>query len=518
MNHELSEKVDSFQSFFFVKYIKVAFYLLGVEKMRLHTMLEVLPFFTVQGEGDPSISNIVNHHKDVKKGDLFICINGLEIDSHSLVMEAERNGAAAVLAEKEVKTGLPVVIVPDTRKAMAILSDYFFKQPSHRLLLVGVTGTNGKTTTTHLIEQIYAGSGLTTGLIGTLHIKVGEVLQKSRNTTPDSLTLQRTFKDFVDKGVQSAIMEVSSHALDQGRVHGCDFDIAVFTNLTQDHLDYHRSMDEYRNAKGMLFSQLGNTYFKKSPKYAIINRDDEAADYYIKSTAAHVFTYGLTEEADFYAKDISLRASGTSFTMMTPFGTEKLSISIPGLFNVYNALAAVASSSAAGIPLAESARILSAATGVRGRFETISAGQEFSVIVDYAHTPDGLKNVLETIRSITKGKIIVIVGCGGDRDKIKRPIMAEIACEYGDFAIFTSDNPRGEDPMQILKDMESGVFGKEYVMIEDRKEAIRRGIAMASGDDVVLIAGKGHETYQIIGSQVYEFDDREVAKLIIKGE
>ncbi|BCB03260.1 UDP-N-acetylmuramoyl-L-alanyl-D-glutamate--2,6-diaminopimelate ligase [Bacillus sp. KH172YL63] len=485
--------------------------------MRLHTLLEVLPFFSVQGEGNPVISNISNHHKKVGNGDLFICINGLEIDSHALAGEACQNGAAAILAEREVKADVPVIIVPDTKKAMAVLADNFYKQPSHQLLLVGVTGTNGKTTTTHLIDQVFSRCGMKTGMIGTLHIKVGEELQVSHNTTPDSLTLQQTFRRFLDKGATSAIMEVSSHALDQGRVQGCDYDIAVFTNLSQDHLDYHKSMEDYRNAKGLLFSQLGNTYFKKSPKYAIINKDDDAADYFIRSTAAHVFTYGMSASADFQAKDIVLRASESSFTLVTPFGEREMVLRLAGQFNVYNALAAIATASAAGIGIEDSTRILEGAEGVRGRFETVSEGQPFSVIVDYAHTPDGLKNVLETIRTITKGRVIVVVGCGGDRDRIKRPIMAEIACEYGDYAIFTSDNPRTESPEQILKDMEAGVVGKQYQLIIDRKDAIKEAVGLAKADDVVLIAGKGHETYQIIGKQVYDFDDREVARSILKG-
>ncbi|MGR3763766.1 UDP-N-acetylmuramoyl-L-alanyl-D-glutamate--2,6-diaminopimelate ligase [Rossellomorea sp. NS-SX7] len=484
--------------------------------MRLHTLLEVLPFYKVHGEGNPAISNIANHHKKVMDGDLFICIKGLEIDSHSLAQVAEMNGAAAILAERKVDVHIPVILVPDTKKAMAVLSDYFYKQPSHQLLLVGVTGTNGKTTTTHLIEQVFTGNGIKTGLIGTMHIKAGDELEVSHNTTPDSLTLHQTFYRFLQKGITSAIMEVSSHALDQGRVHGCDYDIAVFTNLSQDHLDYHRSMDEYRNAKGLLFSQLGNTYFKKSPKYAIINKDDDTAEYFIKSTAAHVFTYGLSEDADFYAKNLQLKSTESCFRLVSPFGEKDVVLSFSGRFNVYNALAAIAAASAAGIPIDQSVKSLERAQGVRGRFESVAEGQPFSVIVDYAHTPDGLKNVLETIQSITNGDIIVVVGCGGDRDKIKRPIMAEIACDYGDFAIFTSDNPRTENPMDILKDMEAGVVGKQYKLIPDRKDAIKEAILHAKEGDIVLIAGKGHETYQIIGHDVFDFDDREVARQIIR--
>jgi UDP-N-acetylmuramoyl-L-alanyl-D-glutamate--2,6-diaminopimelate ligase len=485
--------------------------------MRLRTLLKALPFFTIQGDGNPDISNLANHHKKVKYGDLFICIRGLDIDSHTLVKEAEEKGAVAIISEKPLDdVKIPVVVVPDTKRAMAILADYFYEQPSHQLLLVGVTGTNGKTTTTHLIENIFSCYGKKTGSIGTLHIKMGDELEPSQNTTPDSLTLQQTFKRFIGKDINAAVMEVSSHALDQGRVNGCDYNIAVFTNLSQDHLDYHETMEEYRSAKSLLFAGLGNIYSKKSPKYAVINLDDSNAHYFIRSTAAHVLTYGLSSEAHFHAKDLVLTAGESSFTLVTPFGEKSVSIKLAGKFNVYNALAAITTAYAAGIPLEKSIEYLQEIQGVRGRFETIGEGQNFSVIVDYAHTPDGLQNVLQTIRSISTGNIFVVVGCGGDRDKLKRPIMAKIACQYGDYAIFTSDNPRTENPSSILTDMEAGVVGEKYELIEDRKEAIHQALRKAGKGDVVLIAGKGHETYQIIGNNILEFDDSAVARQILK--
>jgi UDP-N-acetylmuramoyl-L-alanyl-D-glutamate--2,6-diaminopimelate ligase len=249
--------------------------------MKLHTLLEVLPIYTLFGKDDPDIMNIRNHHEKVKQGDLFICIQGLDVDSHTLAKTAVNNGAVALITERLVEVDVPVIVVPDSRKAMAVVADFYYKQPSHDLLLVGVTGTNGKTTTTHLIERIYTLAGLKTGLIGTLYVKMGDELEQNRNTTPDSLTLQQTFRRFCNANVHAAVMEVSSHALVQGRVHGCDYDIAVFTNLSQDHLDYHKTMEEYRSAKGLLFAQLGNAYFKKNPKFAVINMDDSSADYFI---------------------------------------------------------------------------------------------------------------------------------------------------------------------------------------------------------------------------------------------
>ncbi|MCP3742685.1 UDP-N-acetylmuramoyl-L-alanyl-D-glutamate--2,6-diaminopimelate ligase [Rossellomorea sp. BNER] len=482
--------------------------------MKLQTLLEVLPFYTVQGEGNPDITDLKNHHEKVTSGDLFICIKGSDVDSHTLAKEAEQRGAVAVLSEVPLKLGIPVVVVHDTRRAMAILSDHFYKQPSRDLLLIGVTGTNGKTTTTHLIETVLNSAGRKTGSIGTLYVKTGDEIEESKNTTPDSLTLQQTFSKFIHKGIDSAVMEVSSHALYQGRVRGCDYDIAVFTNLTQDHLDYHSSMDEYRSAKGLLFSQLGNTYSKGSPKYAIINMDDPSADYFIHSTASHVITYGLNQDAHFYAKNLILKANGTQFQLVTPCGENQVSLKLSGQFNVYNALAAIASSYVAGIPLPSILSAIEEIKGVSGRFELVDVGQEYSVIVDYAHTPDGLENVLKTIKTVTTGKIITVVGCGGNRDTLKRPIMANVACRYSQKVFFTSDNPRNENPRSIIDDMLKGINQEEiekYEVILDRKEAIFSAVSNARKGDTVLIAGKGHETYQIIGGDVTNFDDREVA-------
>jgi UDP-N-acetylmuramoyl-L-alanyl-D-glutamate--2,6-diaminopimelate ligase len=349
-----------------------------------------------------------------------------------------------------------------------------------------------------------------------MYTKIGDRKIETKNTTPESLTLQKTFKEMDDNGVQSAVMEVSSHALDLGRVHGTDFDVAVFTNLTQDHLDYHKTMEEYKHAKGLLFSQLGNSFQADKPKYAILNADDEASESYIRGTAAHVVTYGIDSAADIMAKEMSMKPEGTTFKLILPQGEYTVSMQLIGKFSVYNVLAAISAGLVSGITAEDIIRSIESVKGVSGRFELVKAGQDFTVIVDYAHTPDSLENVLTTIRQFAQKKTFVVVGCGGDRDRTKRPLMAKIACELASDPVFTSDNPRSEDPIEILKDMEDGAIQGTYQLIPDRKEAIKYAIKNAAKGDVILIAGKGHETYQIIGSQVFDFDDREEAKKAIE--
>ncbi|MBM7647221.1 UDP-N-acetylmuramoyl-L-alanyl-D-glutamate--2,6-diaminopimelate ligase [Bacillus ectoiniformans] len=481
--------------------------------MELLDLLQSLPFYQMAGEENPVISAIENDHRLVDEGALFICIKGYTFDGHTAAQEAVNRGAKAILAEREVEvTGAPVIYVPDTKRAMAPLADSFYGSPTHAMNLIGITGTNGKTTTSHLISEIFTAAGEKTGLIGTMYMKIGEEKIDTKNTTPESLTLQKTFKQMKDKNVTTAVMEVSSHALTEGRVLGCDYNVAVFTNLTQDHLDYHKTMDEYRQAKGLLFAQLGNTYQPSEPKFAVFNADDEATAVYKKQTAAHIVTYGIDQEAMFHANQIELTAKGTVFNLRYPDGQVKVTTQLAGKFNVYNTLAAIAAAYASGIEMSIILSAIKEIKGVDGRFELVSNDQGFAVVVDYAHTPDSLINVLKTVQPLTKGNVFAVVGCGGDRDRTKRPLMAQAACEHASHPIFTSDNPRSEDPAVILQDMEAGVEGKEYEVIIDRKEAIHRAVSQAKSGDVVVIAGKGHETYQIIGDEVLEFDDRAVAK------
>ncbi|MEK4030285.1 UDP-N-acetylmuramoyl-L-alanyl-D-glutamate--2,6-diaminopimelate ligase [Pseudobacillus sp. FSL P4-0506] len=481
--------------------------------MNLSDLLKSLPFYKLSHSSNPEILSLENDHRQVQEGSLFICIKGYTFDGHTVAQEAVNRGARAILAEQPVKVeGAPVITVTDTKKAMAILADFYYGSPTSKMKLVGITGTNGKTTTSHLLTEIYKEAGETTGLIGTMYMKIGEEVINTKNTTPESLTLQKTFKKMKDNDVTAAVMEVSSHSLVEGRVWGCDYDVAVFTNLTQDHLDYHHTMEEYRRAKGLLFAQLGNTYSTDKPKFAVLNEDEEATVFYKKETAAHIVTYGIDHEAMFRATDIKLTSKGTEFLLCYPEGSRKVETKLAGKFNVYNVLAALAAAYAGGVEVETAVRAIERIEGVAGRFELVTNDQGIAVIVDYAHTPDSLVNVLKTVQPLTEGRMFAIVGCGGDRDRTKRPIMASVACKYATNAIFTSDNPRSEDPATILNDMEAGVTGELYEVIPDRREAIFYAIEHAQPGDAVVIAGKGHETYQIIGDKVLDFDDREVAK------
>jgi len=485
--------------------------------MKLQKLLENLhAIFPYNGE-NPEITSIENDNRKVQKGSLFICIKGYTVDGHDFAESAVKNGAAAVLAERPLELDVPVLLVNDTTRAMAVLADAFYGQPTKSLHLIGITGTNGKTTTSHLIEKIFADAGKKTGLIGTMYTKIADQIIETKNTTPESLTLQKTFNQMVDAGVNTAVMEVSSHALDLGRVHGCEYNVAVFTNLTQDHLDYHQTMEEYKRAKSLLFAQLGNTFDLNKPKYAVLNADDDASEMYSRSTAAHVVTYGIEQKADLKAKNIQMTPKGTVFDLEIMGVTYPIRMQLIGKFSVYNVLASIAAALVSGLEMEQIIHSIESVEGVAGRFELVNAGQDFTVIVDYAHTPDSLENVLKTIQHFAEKKVFVIVGCGGDRDRTKRPLMAQIACQLATDPILTSDNPRSEDPLDILKDMEAGVKGETYQVIPDRRKAIYTAVSQASAGDVILIAGKGHETYQIIGKEVHDFDDRLVAREAIEG-
>ncbi|MDM5337975.1 UDP-N-acetylmuramoyl-L-alanyl-D-glutamate--2,6-diaminopimelate ligase [Fictibacillus enclensis] len=481
--------------------------------MELKTLVNHLINYKTDDEMNVEITSIEMDSRTAGPGSLFVCIEGYTVDGHNYARQAVENGASAILAEKPLEEidSVPVVIVNDTKRSLAVLANVFYDHPTTKLHLIGVTGTNGKTTTSHLIEQIFADAGKRTGMIGTIDMKINGVSHKVANTTPESLFLQKAFKEMNDQKVEAAVMEVSSHALDMGRVRGCDYDIAVFTNFTQDHLDYHKDMETYLRAKGLLFAQLGNTYAGKKEKIAILNRDDKASKEFEKMTAAQILTYGIEQKSDIMAKDIKVTGKGTTFTLVTPFEEKQVSLKLVGKFSVYNVLAAVSATLLSGIPIDSIIRTMENVKGVPGRFETVDEGQCFTVIVDYAHTPDSLENALVTVKEFAVGKVISVVGCGGDRDRTKRPLMAKIAAEYSDIAIFTSDNPRTEDPEAILQDMQAGVEDREYKVILDRRDAINYAVNLAEENDIILIAGKGHETYQIIGKDMLDFDDRKVA-------
>lgn len=490
--------------------------------MKLSELVDVLHVKEWLNPSDRHITGIETDSRNVKPGNLFIALRGFTVDGHHYVHTAVENGAAAVLVEEPVEVTVPVIQVPDTRRAMGYLANNFYQFPSQQLKLIGITGTNGKTTTSHLIEQILKAAGRETGIIGTIGVKIKDQVIPARNTTPDVVDLQKSLRFMVDEGAAYTVMEVSSHALHMGRTRGSHYHIAVFTNLTQDHLDYHATMEEYRAAKGLLFSQLGNDYTddSKTCQTAVLNVDDAASSYFAEITPVQVITYGIEKQADVRAVNIQHRVNGVSFELQTYQGNVTVCLPLFGTFNVYNSLAAVAVALIEGISLTKIKKALESLTGVDGRFESVQAGQDYTVLVDYAHTPDSLQNVLTTAKSFAKGKVICVVGCGGDRDRGKRPLMAQIATEISDFTIITSDNPRTEEPSAIIADMVEGIAASEspYSTIEDRKAAIEHAVQLAKSGDVVLIAGKGHETYQEINGVRYPFDDRKIAYEAIKGE
>ncbi|WP_407268074.1 UDP-N-acetylmuramoyl-L-alanyl-D-glutamate--2,6-diaminopimelate ligase [Radiobacillus sp. PE A8.2] len=480
--------------------------------MILTDIATALQYYKLSGNIDRiDVTGVEKDSTKVKNGDLFICIKGYRVDGHDFAKQAEANGAVAIIAEKSLDVNIPVIIVSDTTRALAIIANKFYNYPTHNLQLVGVTGTNGKTTVSYLLEQIFRTHQQKTGLIGTIQMKIGDETFPVQNTTPDALELQRVFRKMQDNKVETAIMEVSSHALALGRVHGCEFNIAIFTNLSQDHLDFHSDMGDYLHAKSLLFSQLGGSYDKENPKYAVINADDPSSALLIKSTAQQVLTYGIESDADIRATNIKLDANGCQFNLHIFDEQILITSKLMGRFSVYNLLAAAGGAVCAGVPLTTFKQSIEQISGVNGRFEPVNLGQSYGVIVDYAHTPDSLENVLQTISSFATGKTYVVVGCGGDRDKTKRPLMAKVASDNADLAIITSDNPRSEDPQVIVKDMVTGIEKENYEIILDRKQAIDYAIGLAKGDDIVLIAGKGHETYQILNDKTIDFDDREVA-------
>lgn len=462
------------------------------------------------------IKKVTQDTREVEPGSLFVCIIGSLQNGHDLAKEAVQNGAVLLVASEPIDATVPVIYVSNTMKAMAILAGAFYHYPSQDLRVIGVTGTNGKTTVTHLLDYIFHDHKEKTGVIGTMYRRIGSEVYETKNTTPDSITLQKTLNEMRKSGVSTCSMEVSSHSLVQGRVWGTDFDIAIFTNLSQDHLEYHHTMEKYAEAKSLLFSQLGNGYQEDKPKFAILNFDDPVGRSFEEKTAAPVFSYGIDHPADFKATDLSITNKGTRFNLNFEGRIYEVQLQLVGKFNVSNALAAIAGAYVAGLDLPSVIQSISKISGVRGRFEIVKGDYDFAVIVDYAHTPDGLLNVLNAVNEIKTGDVFCVVGCGGDRDRTKRPIMAEIAQKNSDNVIFTSDNPRTEDPIAILNEVVEGLKEETYQLIPDRREAIQSAIKQAKPNDIVLIAGKGHENYQIIGTEKHHFDDVEEAKKAIE--
>jgi len=492
--------------------------------LRLGDLVAILPEKTVRGPDDTEILGVKNDSRQVRPGDLFIAVRGVQVDGHRYIPQAISNGAAAVLCEDTSQVqGAVAVRVPDSRQALPLAASAFYGHPTKKLRLIGVTGTNGKTTTTSLIRRILVESGRGAGLLGTISTIVCDQVRPAHLTTPDAIELQSLFSEMVDCASAYGVMEVSSHALALHRVDSCEFDTAIFTNLTQDHLDYHVTMDNYRDAKAELFRSLGGAYHgtpKAGAKTGIINVDDPSAEFMIAACKTSVLTYGVYNEASVRARQVSYESGRCVFVAQTPSGRMELRLKLAGRINVYNSLAAIACATVEGIPLEQQKRTLEAIDPIPGRFDRVDDGQRFAVIVDYAHSPDGLLNVLKASRDLARGRVIVVFGCGGDRDRTKRPIMGRIAGENSDLAIITSDNPRSEEPEAIIDEIEAGIRETApslgYVREPDRAQAIRKAIWAAGEGDAVLIAGKGHEDYQIFRDRTIHFDDREVASTLLR--
>ncbi len=494
--------------------------LVGIlNKMKLGQILEGLSHFKLRGDPALEIEGLSYDSRQVKPGDLFVAIRGHHSDGHGFIEQAVEKGAVAVAAEtitgRDAKAA--TVLVPDSRKALSKLALGFYADPFRDLTLIGITGTNGKTTTTYVLESMVKAAGGKPGVLGTVNYRYSDKTIPAPVTTPESLDLIRLSREMVDHGVTHMIMEVSSHALDQGRTQDCPFNVAVFTNLSRDHLDYHKTMDEYFEAKSRLFTGLraGNTGRRPS---AVVNLDDPRGRDLVAMTQATVFTYGLGKGSQVKAETIQTDRNGLRFRLRTPAGEGVVRSPLIGDFNVYNILAAAGAGIAMNLPFEAVVHGIEALKSVPGRLERVENRKGLTLVVDYSHTPDALLKAMKSLKPYAKDRLITVFGCGGDRDRGKRYEMGRLAGEHSDVAFITSDNPRSEDPLSIVKEIEKGMLdsglkkgggdtppGKGYFLEVDRRQAIRKAVAMAEERDVVLIAGKGHEDYQVIGSEKKTF-------------
>ncbi|MCI5726175.1 MAG: UDP-N-acetylmuramoyl-L-alanyl-D-glutamate--2,6-diaminopimelate ligase [Clostridium sp.] len=482
--------------------------------MKLERLLENIEYSVLSGSVDVEINNVNYDSRKVGKGDLFVCIKGFASDGHKYASQAKDKGATVIVCENDIDVDLEnitVIKVKDTRKALAIIGSNYYDNPSSKLKIIGVTGTNGKTTTAFMIKRILEEEGKKVGLIGTIANFIGSKKLSTERTTPESFELQELFNEMVKNGCTYCVMEVSSHSLALDRVYGIEFEAGIFTNLTRDHLDFHKTFENYYKAKFKMF---------KNSKIKIINSDDEYGRRAIREleeqNSSNIISYSIKEAGDYKAYNEVCESNHIGYNINIDSNEIKITVGLPGEFNIYNSLGALAATKEMGISF-ESIKKGILEVVVPGRCER--AGKKYNlpytIILDYAHTPDGLDNILKTAKGFTKGRLISVFGCGGDRDKVKRPQMGGIGTELSDIAIITSDNPRTEEPMAIINDILVGVKKDNYEVIENRKEAIKRAIDIATDGDVIVIAGKGHEDYQIIGTNKIHFDEREVIEEIL---
>ncbi len=476
--------------------------------MKLGELLHNIPILETNADLEQEITGVSYDSRHTSPGDLFIALEGYETDGHRFIPMAREKGAACVLCQKTPQDGGPYVRTGDSRGALAQAGRNWFGDPAGEMTMVGVTGTNGKTTTTYLLKDVLEkAAGAKVGLIGTNQNMVGDEVLHTERTTPESFELQALFRRMADAGCTHVVMEVSSHALCLQRVAGIRFAAGLFTNLSQDHLDFHGSMEDYCGAKALLFRQC---------EKGVYNADDPWADRVTRGAPCPLSSFG-EKAGELQAENIRLAVDGVDFDACRDGETVPVRVNIPGGFTVYNALGVMAAARELGVPLADSARVLRQSAGVKGRVEVVPVPGEYTVLIDYAVTPDAIENVLATVRDFAKGRVVILFGCGGDRDRGKRPKMGRIAAQMADFVVVTSDNPRTEVPGDIIADILPGLEGTEtpYVVVEDRVEAIRYALDHARKDDVIILAGKGHETYQIVGHEKRHLDEREVVAAYI---
>ena len=484
--------------------------------MILKSLLKGLDYEVIKGNEESKVQNIRYDNRKIEQGDAFVCVKGFKVDGHSFIGDAIKKGAKTLIVQEDVSVqeDITIIKVRDTRKALAIMSSNYFGNPKDKLKIIGITGTNGKTTSAFIIKSILEKAGFMTGLIGTIANYIGNKKVDAVRTTPESYELHELFKNMVDAGVEYCVMEVSSHSLELDRVYGIQFEEGIFTNLTRDHLDFHKTFENYYNAKFKLFERSN---------HSIINLDDPYGANIVKDieergVKTKVSTFSIEKESDFKAFEIKSHSNGSEFKVNLE-GIEEFSINIPGEYNIYNSLGCIICAYNLNIPMDKIKEGLSDVV-IPGRCELVAKEKNlpYSIIIDYAHTPDGLENILSTVKAYTRNRMISVFGWGGDRDKVKRPQMGKIGCELSDIAIITSDNPRSEEPMDIINDIVKPLNYDNFVIEVNRKEAIRKAMNMALEGDVIVIAGKGHETYQILKDETIHFDEREVVYDILEGK
>lgn len=458
------------------------------------------------GDCNVEIKGIAYDSRKVRPGYLFIAIKGFETDGHKYIDSAVNNGAIAVIGEDSIECGCTYVKVENSRKAMALCGATYYGNPENKLKIIGITGTNGKTTTTYLIRQILMLKGLRCDLIGTNQIIIGDEVVESSRTTPESLDLFEIFHKMAQSGGEYVVMEVSSHSLELDRVHGVTFETALITNITQDHLDFHKTMDNYAKAKAKLFTVS---------KSGAANADDSYADVIMDNATCKMLTYSIDTHSDVKAQNLRMSERGVIFDVNPGGAMNEIRLGIPGKFSVYNALGAVCVCLNLGIDMADIQKGLVLAKSVKGRIEVVHTPTPYTIIIDYAHTPDGLENIISAVKGFAKGRVITVFGCGGNRDNSKRPKMGKIAEDLSDIVVVTSDNPRCEVPGDIIKDILAGMQKENHIVVENRKEAIRKAMEIAQEKDIIILAGKGHETYQEIDHIKHDFDERTVVKEIL---